>query len=152
MFLNYNDFLNESSSVQELYIAKKISEEKLLAEFLNDAEEGKFPWIQISITPGAKSYVGVAINDGSSVSQVYQTTDPKVALVAITIKNTHRETPEEIHSVLSHPDDFLSYTIFAGDRPMTKKEVSKRYNTNYKIEAGDAVPYYISTPTTNQTY
>jgi hypothetical protein len=147
MFLNYSEFINESKD-ERISLAKSLASQKHLAEVLNNCEEGKHKSVQINITPGASSYVGVALNDGETFSEVYPVSDPKVALVALVMKNTGRKDPKEISNILTVDDEILNYAVFAGDRAMTHKEVIDKYNFGYKIPAGDAVPIYTSTPVT----
>jgi hypothetical protein len=142
-FLNYGDFLNESSSLE---VAKDVHSSDKLSTLLNDVVEGKLPHIQVVPTPGADSYVGVAINDGSSISRVYVTPDPKVALVAIIVKNTGRTKPEEIASIIEYPDGYLNYVVFAGDRAMTQKEVADRFNFTYNTNDGNTISFMTSSP------
>jgi hypothetical protein len=147
VFFNYSEFLKESTSKEErLALAEKLLSDTDLKEVLIDCEEGKYPQVQIAITPGAKSYVGVALNDGSSISEVYKTENPRVALLALVMKNTGKQTPEEIASVLTVKDVFLHYAIFAGDKPMSQREVADRYNFLYNIDPSDAIGVFTTTP------
>jgi hypothetical protein len=146
MFLNYEQFLNESVD-SRLKIAQEASKDPHLAEILNDCEEGKYPGVQVVITPGTKSYVGVAINDGDSISEVYPVGDPKVALVAIAMKNTGKSDPESISKILTaSPDDWLNYTVFAGERELSPEDIANKYNFKYQVPAGDAMGVFTSTP------
>jgi hypothetical protein len=151
MFSYYNQFLKESEN-SDIHLAEKLSKNDHLSGVLNDCEEGKFPHVQIVVTSGASSYIGIAFNDGFPVTDVYKTTDPKVALTSIVVKNTNRKDPESIASILKASSDFLTYSVFAGDRKMTRDEISRMFNYDIKISPGDAVPFYTSTPLSNKTY
>lgn len=140
MFLSFEEFLNESIGTLEK--AMNLMSNKKLAEVLNNCEEGKYQHVQVQPTAGATSYIGVAINDGTPISEVYETTDPKAALVAIVIKNTGKEDPNDISSILSFEEPILNYTVFAGNKPMTSREIADRYNFNTIKTVGDAVPFY----------
>ena len=150
MFLSYTEFIRESAE-NRIFQAEKVARDPQLAKILNDCEEGKHVHVALNVTPGADSYVGVAINDGTSTSEVYKTSDPKVALIAIIMKNTSRTSPEEIASILKTKDDFLNYTVFAGDRAMTQEEVAKKYNSEFKISPGVASQFFTSTPIKKET-
>ena len=142
--LSFDEFLNESKS-DVLEKAMSLVNNKNLAEILNNCEEGKYQHVQIQPTTGADSYVGIAINDGTPVSEVYHTPDPKIALVAIVMKNTGKDNPDEISSILSFDEPSLNYVVFAGNRPMTSREIADRYNFDRLKTVGDAVPFYTTT-------
>ena len=151
MFSYYNKFLRESEN-NDIYAAEKISKTKELSDILNGCEEGKFPQIHVSVTSGADSYVGIAFNDGSPFSELYKTTDPKVALTAIVMKNIGKTDPDYIISVLKETSDFLTYSVFPGNRKMSPAEISKMFNFDLKVSPGDAIPFYTSTPISGKTY
>ena len=67
--LSYSEFLSESKD-DMIALAEKLSKNHELSKVLDDCLEGKHTPIQIIITPGSASYVGVALNDGNSVSDV----------------------------------------------------------------------------------
>lgn len=153
MFKYFRQFLKESEAVDDLMSrAKELVNDEKLKVVLNDCLEGKYPSVQVVPTPGADSYVGVALNDGAPLSEIFHTSDPVVALVAIVIRNTNKEDVESIKSELTLSGEFLNYSVFAGERPMTAGEIAKRFNFSYKVPAGDAVPFFTSTPISRKTY
>ena len=145
MFLGYSDFLNES--VDPVIIkAKKLANNKQLAKVLNECEEGIYTWISVIRTRGAKSYVGVALNDGNAISYVYDISDPRVALVALILDNSKNNNPEEIISMLTNKDELLNYAIFAGNKSLSPEEISKRFNFQFKTSATDNTVMRTNTP------
>lgn len=147
MFLDYISFLNESFE-RFLERASELAASKELAEKLAECSEGKYPNVQIVDTPGADSYVGVAINDGASFSEVYKVSDPRVALVAIVMKNTGKDdTKSIIDEITSEDHSILRYSVFGGNKVMDPKEIAARFNLDiYKVPNGDTVSYCTSTP------
>jgi len=144
MFHDYESYLNESENAERIH--KLIIKNSELSEVLNKAIEGFYSHIQVIVTEGVTSYVGVALNDGESISEVYKTADPKVALVSIIIKNSGRKDVENLISLITTEDNYLAYSVFPGNRPMSQQEVADRFNFDYKVPPGDAVPFYTSTP------
>jgi hypothetical protein len=142
MFKNYNEFLNESKE-DDLVLAEKIAAEDKFKSVSDKCEEGMHPHISITAVHDAKSYVAVALNDGSPISEVYSTKDPMVALIAIIIKNTSRKKSDEILSIIETNDSLLAYSIFPGDQKMTDDQIANRFNFS---KPENNVPFYTSTP------
>jgi hypothetical protein len=145
--LNYDQFLNENEKQNFLKQAGDILDQDAeMAEILNDCEEGKYTAVQILPTPGTKRYVAVAINDGYPVADIYQTSDPKRALLALLIKNLRISSREAIIGELTSNSQVLQYSVFASDKKPTLKEIADRFNFNYADFSGDALAFYTSTP------
>lgn len=142
MFKNYSEFLNESVE-EDLSLAKKLASDNELKPILDNCLEGVYPHISVVETHDAKSYLAIALNDGAPHSEVYRIDDPRIALVAIMIKNTGRKKLEEIKSLIETQDPVLAYSVFAGDQKMTRDEILSRFNFK-KPEM--TVPYFTSTP------
>ena len=145
--LNYKEFLNESNNTDLLKRAGDLqSRDKEIADILNDCEEGVHPSIQIVPTAGATSYIAIALNDGYPVAEVYTTADPQRALLALVMKNINSEKPDRIKYELSDDAPLLQYSVFAGERKPTLKEVADRFNFKYADFSSDALAFYTSTP------
>lgn len=142
MFKTYDDFLNES---EEFSIAKKMIENKQMSQALQDCIDGKFVHIRVMITPEAKSYVGVAINDGNSISEVYKTSDPRLALLSIIMKNIDKEDIDSVIDIIRFQDSHLNYTVFSGNRKMTPEQVAAKYNLAGGLSASLMAPF-VNTP------
>jgi hypothetical protein len=142
MFKNYSEFLNESLD-EDLSLAKKLASDSELKPILDNCLEGIHSHISVVETHDARSYVAIALNDGAPISEAYKVEDPRIALVAIMIKNTGRKTAEEIKSLIETHDPILAYSVFAGDEKMSRDEILSRYNFT-KPEM--TVPYFTSTP------
>lgn len=142
MFKNYNEFLNESQE-DELILAEKLASEDKFKLVSDKCKEGMHPHISIDAVHDAKSYVTVALNDGSPISEVYATEDPMVALIAIIIKNTGRKKSDEILSIIETDDPILAYSVFPGDHKMTSDQIANRFNFS---KPENDVPFYVSTP------
>jgi hypothetical protein len=142
MFKNYNEFLNESKE-DDLAIAEKFATEDKFKSASDNCKEGMHPHISITAVHDAKSYVTVALNDGSPISEVYITEDPMVALIAIIIKNTNRKKSDEILNVIETNDSMLAYSVFPGDEKMTSDQIANRFNFS---KPENDVPFYTSTP------
>ena len=97
------------------------------------------------ITPEAKSYVGVAINDGNSVSEVYKTSDPRLALLSIIMKNIDKEDIDSVIDIIRFQDSHLNYTVFSGNRKMTPEQVAAKYNLAGGLAASQMAPF-VNTP------
>jgi hypothetical protein len=145
--LNYNEFLNENKSADLLKIAGDLqNSDTELADTLNDCEEGVNPAIQIVPTAGATSYIAVALNDGYPLADVYSTSDPQRALLAHIMKNINSDKLDRIKYELSENAPLLKYSVFAGDRKPSLKEVADRFNFKYADFSSDALAFYTSTP------
>lgn len=142
MFKNYNEFLNESKE-DDLALAEKFAKEDKFKSISADCQEGMHPHISINAVHDAKSYVAVALNDGSPVSEAYQTENPMIALIAIIIKNTGRKKSDEILSIIETNDSLLAYSVFPGDHKMTDDQIANRFNFS---KPENDVPFYTSTP------
>ena len=142
MFKTYNDFLNES---EEFSIAKKMIENKQMSQALQDCIDGKFVHIRIMITPEAKSYVGVAINDGNSISEVYKTSDPRIALLCIIMKNIGKDDIDSVIDIIRFEDSYLNYAIFSGNKKMTPEQVAAKYNLAGGLTPAQLAPF-VNTP------
>jgi hypothetical protein len=140
---NFQEFLFESHDW--LSIAKKASQSEELRELLNDCEEGKYPAIQVVPTPGADSYVAIAMGD-KMISDVFLTDDPKVALTAVVMKNLDTKDPEKVANLLKDKEGLLQYSVFAGDRKPTPKEIQARFNVRFSDDVGNMTAYLTSTP------
>ena len=145
--LNYDEFVNENKIQDLLKIAGDLqNSNKEIAGILNDCEEGKHTSVQIVPTPGATSYIAVALNNGYPMAEVYTTSDPQRALLALVMKNINSEKPEKIKYELTDNAPLLQYSVFGGDRKPTLKEVADRFNFKYGDFSSDALAFYTSTP------
>jgi hypothetical protein len=142
MFKNYNEFVNESKE-DDFTLAEKFASEDKFKSVSDKCQAGMHPHISITSVHDAKSYVTVALNDGSPISEVYNTEDPIVALIAIIIKNTGRKKSDEILNVIETNDSVLAYSVFPGDQKMTDDQISNRFNFS---KPENNVPFYTSTP------
>jgi hypothetical protein len=145
--LNYSQFLNESSKNTLLKTAADIlTQDTEMAELLNDCEEGMYTAVQIVPTAGAKEYIAVALNNGYPTADVYNTSDPKIALLAHVMNNIKKVNREFIMGQLKDKSQLLQYSVFAGNEKPTLKEIADRFNFNYADFSGDALAFYTSTP------
>jgi len=142
MFKNYNQFLNETKE-DDLALAEKFASKDKFKSVLDKCKDGMHPHISINAVHDAKSYVTVALNDGSPMSEVYQTENPLVALIAIIIKNTNRKKSDEVLSIIETNDSLLAYSVFPGDQKMTDDQIANRFNFS---KPENNVPFYTSTP------
>jgi hypothetical protein len=140
---NFQEFLFEKHDW--LSPAEKAAQSDHLKELLNDCEEGKYPAVQVIPTPGADSYIAVAMGD-NLLSDVFLTDDPKVALTAVVMKNLKTEDPKRVAEVIRNKEGLLQYSVFAGDRKPTKKEIMDRFNVRYSDDVGNMTAYLTSTP------
>lgn len=144
---NYVEFLVESKNVQDLL--KKASEiiarDTGVSELLQRCEEGFYSSVQVVPTAGAESYIAIALNDGYPIAEVYSTTEPLRALLAHVFLNTAQINRKLIFSELQE-HSLLKYSVFAGDRKPSLKEVADRFNYNYADFSSDALAFYTSTP------
>jgi hypothetical protein len=147
-FKTYNQFLNESLSKDEIFDkASEAVKDTILKEILIDCEEGKNPCVRLINTETAKSYVGVSISPDNLFSDLYVTTDPKIALVATIMKDANTEEIEKIRDIiLDKNSGYLRYDVFAGENAMTPREIADKYNFQYRTTNGDGIPYYTATP------
>ena len=145
MFLDYEDFLLESID-DNLFHATKIATHHIIKKALADCLIGKYPHIQVHSTTGATSYIGVAFHDGSSISDVYKTEDPGIALVAIIMKGSELDNPHKIAKELTMGDGFVNYEVYPGNKAPTQMEVANRFNAAYKNSPGDNISMVTSTP------
>ena len=147
-FKTYDQFLNESLDKSDIFnkAAEAVKHESL-KEILVDCEEGKNPSIRIVKTETAKAYLGVSISLDNLFSELYMTTDPKIALVAIIMKDANTEEIEKIRDIiLDKNNGYLRYDVFAGENVMTPREIADKYNFQYRTTNGDGIPYYTATP------
>lgn len=150
MFLNYDEFINESeiriNAKRALSMARRLlrdnSKIKAIAE---ECKNGHHSKIQVQFTQGAKSYVGVATNSRNPVSAVFKTADPNEALIAMVIANTARIEPDEIVGILRVKDLMVEYAVFPGIRKLTSRELIDKYNMSYS-DYGEYVPVFIGSP------
>ena len=145
MFLDYEDFISESAD-NNLFQAIRIAAQHIVKKALADCLVGKYPHIQVHATTGARSYVGIAFHDGSSVSDVFETDDPGVALVAIIMKGSGMNNPHKIAKELTMGDGFVNYEVYPGNTAPTPIEVANRFNATYKNSPGDKISFMTSTP------
>lgn len=143
---NFSDWLSESKVEDSLLHAKEIFHDSDMKELFNDVEEGKYPSIQVIKTPGATSYIGVALNDGFPLTEVFHTSSPIEALLAIIILDNRTTNPEVIKGELTREELLLQYVVFAGDRKPTSEEMAKRFNITYQDPDDNSVSFYTSTP------
>jgi hypothetical protein len=147
LFEDWSPLQEALISGEEIEAAKKLISHPALKRTLDAAEEGKMRWIQMTITESVKSYVGVSVDSKFLFSEAYLTEDPKVALVAIVMKVTKKKKAHQIRKVLDETNDgYLRWAIFPGNRAMTKEEIIDKYNFDYKVAPGDAIPFYTSPP------
>lgn len=132
MILNYSEFLFESKKHDIVEKAKKLLQHEDLRQTLQDCVDGKREKIQVVPTEGAKSYVAVAINSGGfPISEVFHTSDPKLALLCILLMNDGMEkTADELISIMNIRDSLLQYSVFPGERKMTTEEILAKYNVS----------------------
>ena len=147
MFLNYEDFcVFESKNVKYLEKAKHlISKNKELSKVLDECVDGVYSKIQVVLTQGAKSYVAVATNSGYPDSSLFITPDPKKALLAMIIKNTGQEDPDELIGMIKVRDVLVEYSVFAGNRKLTHSEMKAKYNLMYS-DFASYLPILVGTP------
>jgi hypothetical protein len=146
MIKNYNNWLNESKE-ELLELAKDFSQNPTLKDLLTECEEGKNPSIRIVNTETAKSYIGVSISPDNLFSDLYMTTNPKIALIATIMKDANTEEIKKIRDIiLDKNSGYLRYDVFAGENAMTAREIADKYNFQYRTTNGDSIPYYTATP------
>jgi hypothetical protein len=147
MFKSYSSFFQiQEKENSQLFDAEKMAASEEFSTILKNAKESKYSHVQINITPGAKSYVGVAIDDNDSISEVYSTEDPCAALLAIIMKSSGKKDKNFIKEAIRERRIFLKFAVFAGDEPMSREEVISKYNLSYEIYPGDAISFFTSTP------
>ena len=128
MFLNYDDFiienLNGYSSDKLLSLAEEYYSSHHIVNILNRAEDGRYPHVQISRTEGCKCYIGAVMNALTPYSEVFETNNPKIALLALVLRNLNTK---KISLVKSEIDDnsssVLKYSIFPGNKKMTLQQL-----------------------------
>lgn len=147
-FKTYDQFLNESLDKSDIFNkASEAVKHESLREILVDCEEGKNPSIRIVKTESAKAYIGVSISLDNLFSDVYVTTNPKIALVATIMKDVDTEDVEKIREIILDKNaGYLRYDVFAGENKMSPQEIANKYNFQYKTSTGNSVPFYTSTP------
>ena len=149
MFKSYLEFITEGND-NLINTAEKFSKSDILKDVLIDCQEGKYQHIQVlPSTMYTKSFVGVAFNDGNAVSEVFNTEDPKVALVAIIIKNTGSKDIDRIERILTIKDSILNYAVLPGNKIMSKTEIENRFNFQYKMPEDSIQGLLTSTPIDN---
>ena len=131
MFLDYNDFIFESHSSPVEKAEHLMGKYEELRNVLQDCVDGKYAKINIIETAGADSYVTVATNSGVPYSEVFNTTDPKIALLSIVIDNTEKTNHKEIMQYLQVEDSLVQYSVFPGNRKMTDEEMEAKFSALY---------------------
>lgn len=145
MFKSFDQFLNESYE-KDLSLARKFAVDSEMKPVLDNCLEGVYSHISVIDTHGAKSFVAVALNDGAPICEVYNVSDPRIALLAIIIKNTQRDELEEVKSIIETHDSQLNYSVFGGDKKLTTEEILNRYN--FKKPDNVVPPFITDTPIT----
>ena len=128
MFLTYTEFLAKSEHHDIVDQATQmIMNNPDLDQVLNDCLNGVYAKIQIIETEGITKYVGVAVNNGIATSNIYCTTNPKVALLCTMMDNMKTVNAQEIIDSIKLDTTILEYDIFPGIRRLTLDELKTKY-------------------------